>query len=290
MNWKRFVIAGIVASILFLVLDAIFVLGMGMTSDGVALGTVGASIIASVAGGWAVYRELNRRGGVWNWPAIMDRSRLKRTVLVNVDIMVRSLALVFAFSWFTAQGAKSGDIVLAANAVLMNIMLIGTYLIDGFAFSAETLVGQAVGTRSIVRFRASVRMSTLWAYAVAALLSVAMYVTGDFLIDTLTVNEQVRETARIYLPWASLCPVIGVSCFQLDGIFIGATQTKDMRNMMLMSLAVYIAAWWLLTPQLGNHGLWLSLLIFFTARGITLWLRMPAIERDQFAETSPRTA
>lgn len=263
-------------------LDGYFVLGLGMTSDGVALGTVGASVIAAAGGFWAVHHELKSRGGSWDWQRIVDPVRLKRTISVNADIMVRSLALVFAFSWFTAQGAKAGDIVLAANAVLMNLVMVGTFLIDGFAFSAETLIGQAVGARSIERFKTSVRLSTLWAYGVAAIVSLITYATGDMLIDMLTVNDQVRETARIYLPWAALCPVVGVGCFQLDGIFIGATQTSDMRNMMLLSLIGYLGAWWVLTQSYGNHGLWLSLLFFFTIRALTLWSRMPALERDRF--------
>lgn len=267
-----------------IVLDAVFVLYFDMTSDGVALGTLGAAIVAAGGGAWAVQRELKMRGGSWSWPRIVEPARLKRTIAVNFDIMIRSLALVFAFSWFTAKGAEAGDIVLAANTVLFNLVLVGTYLIDGFAFSAETLTGQAVGARNINRFTASAKLSSLWAYAVAAAFSILLYGAGDFFIDALSVNEDVRATARHFLPWAALCPIAGVGCFQLDGIFIGATQTADMRNMMLISLAIYILAWALLTPAFGNHGLWMSLLIFFLIRAITLGARFPALLRAQFPE------
>jgi MATE family multidrug resistance protein len=265
-----------------IVLDWWFVLELGMTSDGVALGTFGASVIAAGGGVWAVHHELQARGGSWNWQRISDRARLKRTIAVNSDIMVRSLALVFAFSWFTAQGAKAGDIMLAANSVLMSIVMVGMYLIDGFAFSAETMTGQAVGARSLERFRSSARLSTFWAYGVGLIVSLLTYVAGDTMIDALSINEQVRETARVYLPWAALCAIVGVGCFQLDGIFIGATQTGDMRNMMLISVVAYLCAWWVLTQAYGNHGLWLALLFFFVVRALTLWWRMPALERDQF--------
>ncbi|MGI9372883.1 MAG: MATE family efflux transporter [Hyphomicrobiales bacterium] len=275
----------LVLNISNIILDIVFVHGMGMTSDGVALGTLLAAIIAMGAGAFAVHHELKARGGSFNWPRIMDKARLKRMVTVNFNIMVRSLALVFAFSWFTVQSAKGGDIILAANTVLQNIWMISVFLIDGFAMAAEALVGQAVGATSLSRFKQAVRLTTLWAFVVAGICSIIIYVLGGVFIDALTVNEEVRASARVYLIWTALCPIIGVGCFQLDGIFIGATQTRDIRNMMLISMVFYFIAWWVFTAWFGNHGLWMAILAFFAVRGVTLWARMPALVRDNFPKS-----
>ena len=263
-------------------LDALFVLVLELDVVGVALGTVLAQVGAAALGCLLVARDLEGRGGHWNWQAIRAPERLRRTIAVNSDIMVRSLCLLFAFAWFTAQGARSGDVVLAANAVLYSMLMFNAYLLDGFAFAAETLVGQSVGARDADRFSRAVRLSSAWAAVVGFGLGAAIWLGGGLVIDLLTVNAAVRETARTYLGWAALTPAVGFVCFQLDGIFIGATRTADMRNMMIVSLAVYLAMWALLAPIYGNHGLWMALVVFFVVRGVTLGLRYPALVRDSF--------
>jgi MATE family multidrug resistance protein len=264
-------------------LDALFVLGLGMGVEGVALGTVIAEITAALAGFAYVAHELRSRGGAWDLALIRNADRMKRMIAVNRDILIRTLCLLFAFSWFTAQGATSGDVVLAANAVLMNFLMLSAYFLDGYAFAAETLAGRAIGQRDAGRFKRAVLLSTGWAFATSAAVSIGFALAGPMLIDYLTVNDEVRATARVYLLWAAAAPVVGVACFQLDGIFIGATRTVDMRNMMIVSLAVYLAVWWALTPLIGNHGLWASIHAFFVIRAITLASRYPALVRDAFA-------
>ncbi len=263
-------------------LDILFVLGMGMTSDGVALGTLLASAIACGCGLWIAQRELRRRGGAWSLSRIIDREQLRRMAVVNFDIMVRSIAVVFAFSIFTAKSAEVSDVVLAANTVLMNLLAFGTYLVDGFAHSAEALVGQAVGARDAVRFRLYAWLSSKWALLISAVFALLTWLLGGIMIDVLTVNGDIRETARVYLIWIVAAPVIGVACYQLDGIFIGATQTRDLRNMMLLAVVLYLPAWHYLVQYFGNHGLWASLMIFLALRGLTLWVRLPALLRERF--------
>jgi MATE family multidrug resistance protein len=263
-------------------LDAAFVLWLGMTADGIALGTVIAEVSAALLGLGLVGFELRRVQARFDWPRILDRDRLKRMVSINFDIMVRSLLLILAFFWFTAQAARMGDVTLAANAVLMHFFTFSSFLIDGFAHSAEALVGQAVGARSRAMYRQAVRLSSLWAGALSVALALAIVVAGPLMIDVLSVSSEVRATARQYLPWVALSPLLGVACFQLDGIFTGATQTRDMRNMMIVSFAAFIAAWWLFTPLWGNHGLWLALDLFFVVRTATLITRLPALERRAF--------
>lgn len=263
-------------------LDALFVMGLGMTVDGVAIGTLIAECLTVAAGLWLVHGELRRRGLAPDLSRVLDRAGLGRAITVNRDIMIRTLCLIFAFCWFTAQSAAGGDLTLAANAVLLNFLHVSAYFLDGFAFAAESLVGKAVGARDRTRFRDAARRSSAWAVLLAALTSLAFWFGGGLAIDGLTVNPEVRLDARDYLIWAALAPILGVACFQLDGIFIGATRTADMRDMMIVSLVVYLAAWWGLTAAFGNHGLWASILVFFIVRAITLGMRFPALRRDLF--------
>jgi len=167
--------------------------------------------------------------------------------------------------------------------VLMDFFSVAAYLIDGFAYASEALVGQSVGARNRERFRAAVWLTSVWAMALGVLCSLVVWFGGPAFINLMTVSPEVRETARLYLPWAALSPVLGVICFQFDGIFTGALATRDMRNMMIVSLAVFMASWWLLEAPYGNHGLWAALNIFFVARGVTFASRMASIERRAFA-------
>ena len=229
---------------------------------------------------WSVLRNM---GAHVSWPRILDRGRLLKTLGMNGDVMIRTLCLVFAFTWFTARGARAGDVVIAANAVLINLFEVSAYLIDGFAYASEALVGQSVGAKNRARFRAAIRLTSIWAMVVGLSCSLVIWFAGPMLIDMMTVSEAVRETARIYLPWAAISPLLGVICFQFDGIFTGAMATKDMRNMMIVSLGIFMLAWWLLEAPFGNHGLWAALNIFFVARGVTFFSRMGSLERRAFA-------
>ncbi len=263
-------------------LDALFVLGFGMTAAGVGLGTLLAEIAAAGLGFAVIGRAMRQGQLTFQRALILDAEKLKRTFAINFDIMVRTWCLVFAFWWHAAQGAKQGDVIVSANAVLMHCFEVAAYLIDGFAYAAEALVGQAVGARSLSRFRDAILISTLWALAVGAILALAILLTGAQIIDALAINPEVRQAARVYLPWVALSAILGVVCFQLDGIFTGATRTQDMRNMMILSIIVYLVCWWVASRTLGNHGLWLALNVFFIIRAITLGVRMPALEQASF--------
>ena len=172
-----------------------------------------------------------------------------------------------------------GDVTLAANAVLLNLVMFMAYGLDGFAHAAEALVGSAIGARDRGAFRGAVRASTLMALATAAGLSLAYALTGPLIIDALTGVAAVRAAAREVLPWLIAAPLLSVWAYQLDGIFIGAVRTGEMRNAMIVSLVLYLAAIELLRPLLGNHGLWLALMLFMVARGVTLGALYPRIER-----------
>ena len=266
------------------ILDAWFVLGMGLDVAGVAYATLISQFVAAAAGIWFAFRIVKRRGIKFDMPRIVYATAIRRTLAVNGDIMIRTVCVVFAFTWFTAISAEAGDVILAANAVLLTLTYTAAYFLDGFAFAAEALVGQAIGAKRIARFRDAVRLSTLWAIILSLVASAVFWFGGGVIIDVLTVNEDVRALAREYLVWAALVPITGVMAYQLDGIFIGATRTADMRNMMLLSLAIFLLAWMALTPQYGNHGLWAALVIFMSLRGLTLGVRYPALVRAAFPE------
>ncbi len=262
-----------------MVLDALFVLGFDWGVRGVALGTLLAEFLAAIIGLLIAFRHLRGMGGRWVRELLFDTTRLKRTVAVNGDIMLRSLALVSIFVWFMSEGAKQGDVILAANAILLHFISVGAFFLDGLAFAAEALVGRALGAAQRVGLKAAAIMTTVWAAGVAFLLSILFAILGTIVIDVLTVDNGVRESARTFLPWVVGAPLIGVWAFQLDGIFIGATRTADMRNAMLITLAIFLAAWWMLLP-FNNHGLWAALYVHYVARIGTLVYFYPRLVRS----------
>ena len=263
-------------------LGAWFVLSLGMTSDGVGLSALVAEIAAVLLGGFLIWRSVHKMKAKATWAQIWNHEKIMRTLSANGDIMIRTLCLVFAFTWFTARGARAGDVTIAANSVLLHFFEVAAYLIDGFAYASEALVGQSVGAKNRARFDRAIRLTTLWALVVGALCSAIIWFAGPTFIDLMTVNSEVRETARLYLFWAALTPLLGTICFQYDGIFTGAMATRDMRNMMVLSLMIYLASWWILERNFGNHGLWAALCVFFIARGVTYAMRMPALARVAF--------
>jgi len=259
-------------------LDVLFVLGLGWDVRGVALGTLLAEICAAVVGVTIAVRHLRSLRGHLAWRSILAPDEMKRTILVNGDIMIRTLALITAFLWFTSQGARNGDVVLAANSILLQFISVSAFFLDGIAFATEALVGRAIGAAHRAGLTAAARMTTAWAGAIAVLNSAVLVLFGSRLIDVLTVDPSARAAARVFLPWAAGAPLLGVWAFQLDGIFIGATRTADMRNGMLISLAVFLAAWWLLRP-FGNHGLWAAFYVHYLARAGTLLHYYPKLVR-----------
>jgi MATE family multidrug resistance protein len=257
-------------------LDALFVLGFGWDVSGVALGTVLAEILAAAVGLAVAARHLRALGGRVSRASLLLPAKLKRTLAVNSDIMIRSLALIAVFVWFMADSARQGDVILAANAVLMHFISVAAFFLDGLAFAAETLVGRAIGAAHRAGLVAAVRSTTLWAALTAVFMSLLLAFGGAWFIDVLTVDETARATARSYLLWAAAAPLLGVWAFQLDGIFIGATRSAEMRNAMLLSLAIFLAAWWALRAY-GNDGLWAALYVNYVARIATLYFYYPRL-------------
>ena len=245
-----------------------------------------AAVVAEAAGlglGIVIARHLTRGQPKVLRAALFDRAKLMRMLAVNRDIMIRTAALISAFLFFTAQGARAGDVTLAANAVLNNFLLVNAFFLDGLANAAEQLCGRAFGARDRGGFSGATRLVVLWGVAFALAVTATFALSGPALIDIMTASEEVRRGAREYLWFVVLAPMLAVFAFAYDGVYIGAAWARDMRNLMALSLLIFLAAWLVLRP-FGNAGLWGALLVHYAARGGLQALRYPALLKASFKE------
>ena len=260
-----------------ILLDLWFVLGLGYGVGGVAVATFIAEWSALVLGLW-ICRGALREPAARAWGRVLDTARLLRFASVSGDIMIRSILLEGMFLSFLFLGSGFGDVQLAANQVLLQFLMVTAYALDGFAFAAEAFVAQALGARSVALLRRGAWLTSAWGLGIVTALALTFALAGPAIVDLMTTAPEVREAARRFLPWMVAAPIAGIAAWMFDGIFIGATQSRDMRNMMLVSAAIYAASLPILLPAYGNHGLWMALLLSFLARGVTLATRYPRIE------------
>jgi MATE family multidrug resistance protein len=267
-------------SIINIALNLIFVLGFGWGVEGVALGTVIAAFTGTALGLWRAARRKAAIAPGWrfDWGRILNPAELAQVMALNRDIMIRTLMLTGSFAWMTRLGSTQGDIVLAANGILLQFLYVASHALDGFALAAEALVGQAMGAGSRVRLRRSVVVSMVSAVALAAAIALVLTLLAGPLVRMFTNVEPVREVAAAHALWATLLPLVAVLAYQFDGIFIGATAGPQMRNAMIVSAVAFVAlsAW--MTAGFGNHGLWAALWIWMALRAGTLALAYPGIE------------
>lgn len=251
-----------------IVLDLLFVIGLGMKVDGVALASVIAEYSGLLVGVGFAANALRKRDGHWPLPRLFKIRAYAAFFSVNAHLLIRTMALMFTFAFVTAQGARLGGLFLAANAVLMNLQILTSFALDGFAHAAEALVGKAVGEQRRDALEQAVRLTLKWSLIFAGGFCLFYFVFGPFLIRLLTNLEGVRETAMRYLPWLILSPLVSVWSFLYDGVYVGATRAREMRNIMVFSAVVIFLPAWFLLQGLGNHGLWLAFTIFMASRGI----------------------
>ena len=256
-------------------LDLVLVLLVGMTANGVALATLLAELTGCATGAVFVRAELRSHPGNWSQTRILAPARFKRLLNINANLFLRTMALMFVFAFVTAQGARMGDVILAVNALLMNFQLFLSYALDGIAYSAEALVGKAIGSRDRAGMLLAVRRSLQWSLLFSGLFCLVYLLAGGYIIDLLTSIDSIRVAAREFLPWLIIAPLISVWSFLYDGVFVGATRSREMMLIMVGSMLLIFLPAWFVSRTLGNHGLWLAFTLFMAARGVgmSFWFR-----------------
>ncbi|MDH3666632.1 MAG: MATE family efflux transporter [Paracoccaceae bacterium] len=271
----------VVVSIVNITLNLIFVLALGWGVAGVALGTVIAAFTGSAVGLWRVQgrrAEIGQDAWRFDWGRILNPAELRQVMALNRDIMIRTLMLAGGFAWLTRLSSVQGDLVLAANGILLQFFALSSHALDGFALAAEALVGQALGAGSRGRLRRAVVVSSLCSLALAAVLALILTGLAGPIIRLFTNVEAVRDVALAHALWAGMVPLVSVLAFQFDGIFIGATEGARMRNAMVISTAIFVPLGWWWTEAWGNHGLWAALWVWMLLRAGTLAVVYPRIE------------
>lgn len=267
-------------------LNIVFSVVLGLWLSWGITGVATASVIAEASGCLVglvlAWRSLERKFTP-DWARVKNFAAVKRLMSLNGDILVRSSALLFAFAYFTAQGAKFGDTILAANAVLFHFFFFSGYFLDGLAVAAEQICGRAIGARDQRAFVESVKLTIGWSIVLAIIIAVVFFLIGEQAIDLITRSEDVRIEAKSYFLWAALICLAGVIAFVMDGIYIGSTWSREMSVTMVVSLLGLIGIWNLVDAKMGNDGLWLSMYVFLILRGLTMSIRLPGNTRKTFA-------
>ena len=277
-----------------IILDIYFAGILNLGAKGIALGTLIAEWTSGLVALALIYKVLRSRHQdqtpFWSWPQIADPHKIRLTLAANTDILVRTLTLVFGFAWFINQSARFGDTTLAANHILLQLVSFSAFFLDGYAFVAEALVGRAFGARQREQFRRAVVLSSQLAGITALILAAAIILFGQQAIALLTDLTEVRQAAGDYLVWSALYVLLAVAAFQLDGVFIGTTRTRKMRNASLLSIRLFLLSSWPLIALFGNHGLWWAFIVYVVARALTLAPHYSGIEASLQSAQAMRTS
>ncbi len=255
------------------VLDAWFVAGFDWGPAGIGAGTAIAEWVALFAGLVIV------RSGLKPGQDLFDRAKLIALFSANRDILIRTLALLFAFSWFVNSGATQGTAILAGNEVLLQFITVSAFILDGFAFVAEKEIGEAYGARNKARLVRAMRITTELAIAFGAVIALSYYVGGGWLIENFVSDAEARHAALAFLPYCAIVPLIGIPCWQLDGFFLGATQGKALRNAAIITTVLYVSSDLILKTQFGNTGVWWAFLLMYVYRAGALGIYLPGLLR-----------
>ena len=275
-NAKTPMIIAIIINILNIAFNILFIKVFNMKSDGVAIGTVLAQYSGLIVAVIFLSKQKLRLKKYFEYQKIIQVDALKRFFKVNKDIFIRTMSLVIALSFFTAQSAKYGDTLLAVNTLLLQFFTIYAYIVDGFAYAGEALSGKYYGAKDNKNLKKTSQILFLWGIALALIFTLAYYFGDNLLLNILTNNQDVIQNIQPYLFWIYLIPIITFGAFIWDGIFIGVTASASMRNAMLIStFLIFIPSYYLLHHYFGNHGLWAAFLLFMVARFITLSLYAP---------------
>ncbi|WP_439886416.1 MATE family efflux transporter [Pseudomonas sp. MBLB4123] len=267
------------ANLLNVALDLLFVLGLGWGVAGAAWASVLAEWSGALLGLYLARRALHRYAGRIDWPALRRWASWRPLLAVNRDIFIRSLALQSVFFLVTVQGTRLGDATVAANALLLNGLLLTAHALDGLAHAVEALCGHALGAGDRQALRRNLLVAGVWSLLASLGFALFFLLAGHWFIALQTDIAPVRATALAYLPYLALLPLLTVWSYLLDGLFIGATRAREMRDAMLLALLPGLALGWALQP-LGNHGLWLAFLAFMLLRSLSLGGYAYRLSRD----------
>ncbi len=270
-NAKYPLILTVFVNVLNVIFNLIFVYKLGMKADGVALGTVIAQYSGLVLGLILYLKKYSSYSIKINRNLLFEKIALKRIFVVNTDIFIRTLGLIFTFSYFTAKSAEGGNTILAVNSILLQLVNILAYGVDGFAFAAESLVGKYIGAKDKLNLRKTINYSFIWGIGLGVIISFCFWLFDEPILRVFTDKEDIILLCMSYMIWIIIAPLTNSFCFIWDGIFVGATATAPMRNSMLFcTFAIFVPVYLLLRDSLGNHSLWLALTLFMVMRGITL--------------------
>ncbi|CAD7841925.1 MAG: DNA-damage-inducible protein F [Olavius algarvensis Gamma 3 endosymbiont] len=288
-NMRAAFVLQLVLNISNMLLDLLFVLGFGWGVEGVALASLIAEYLAMLVGFYLLRYQIKNALRSFSRARLLERAALAKLFQANSNIFIRTLCLLFAFSYFTAKGAQQGEVILAANAILLHLQSIMAYGLDGFATAAEALAGSAYGAGKRRVFRRAVLLTSIWAAIFALLIGLVYLLLGEVIIGLFTNIDAVAASALQFLPWMVAAPIISIWSFQLDGIFIGVSHTREMRNAMIVSLVAYLALLQWTIPAFGNHGLFLGLMCFMLIRALSLLFYFPGIEASIRADDYDNT-
>lgn len=262
----------LVVNVTNIVVSWILVREYGMETAGVAYGTVAAQYMGLLIATFLFLGRYRKFLDHFSSKALLLWSELKSFLSLNADIFLRTFCLTLAFGFFYSQSSQEGALILAANVILLQFLNWMSYGVDGFAFAAESLVGKYAGAADRPKTSKAIALSFWWGMGLAAGYALIYGVLGDSILQLFTNKTDVLEAARPFLLWMVIFPVLSTPCYIWDGVFIGLTAAKAMRNSMLLAIIVYFAIYYLFQQSYGNHGLWLALLVFMMARGLFQWL------------------
>lgn len=273
----------IVLNVVNIILSLYFVMSLGWGLYGVGIASAIAEWCGLAAGLLLAFLEIRSRGGFERAALALDNllnpAALKKLGITNGNIFIRTMALTVGFNFFGNAAATEGEVFLAGNHILLQFITLTALILDAFAHTAEAVTGAAYGARNRARFDRAVRLTTEFSALFGIVCGVLIMTLGNLVIPFLSADPAVQESARTFLPFCALAPIVGFAAWQLDGIFIGTTRTREMRNAGVAAVIIYIGLHYLLQPQFGGYGIWLAFLGYYIARAITLAIYYPAITR-----------
>ncbi|MDA7576888.1 MATE family efflux transporter [Candidatus Pelagibacter sp.] len=265
-------------SILNILLSIVLVTKFDLNIKGVAYGTLFSALITSIIFLIYMFWYLSKYTKITiNFAQIFNLKKIKNIFNINLNIFIRTILLTFSFLWFTYLGTQIGENYVAANAILINLVFLSAFILDAYAFSTEGIVGYSLGKKDLNLFKNIVKNSFILSSISGLIISIIFFFTNNLVINLMSDINEIRELSSSYAVWLIILPVISSFCYQFDGIFIGASQTKELRNAMIFSVFSYLLISILLIKFLFNTGIWISLCIFMILRAVSLFYYLDKI-------------